>query len=92
MHISGRNLERPILKSPLSGLCAVALALQNRAPFEGGREGREHAERKSERGVASKGQRKKRTRENFGGGEGIRCHGPRHDCVNNLQGKKIMQL
>ena len=57
-------LERSILKLPLSKLCAVSLALQNRAFFEG-EKGEKGAEKRGGRGVTSKGGKKeKRTHEN----------------------------
>ena len=58
-------MERPILKLPVSKLCAVPLALQNRALLEGEKKGRKGVDKRGGRGMASKGGRKeKRTREN----------------------------
>ena len=44
---------------PLSKLCVVPFPLQNKALFEG-----EGAEKRGGRGVASRGKKEKRTREN----------------------------
>ena len=46
-------MERSILNLPLSELCAVRFALQNKALFEG-KKGRKGSERRGGRGVASK--------------------------------------
>ena len=57
-------VERSILELPLSKLCAVPLALQNRALFER-KKGRKGAEERGGRGVVSKGCKKEKgTREN----------------------------
>ena len=59
------TVERSILKLPLSKVCAVTLALQNRALLEGGRKGQKDADKRRGRGVANKGGKKEnRTREN----------------------------
>ena len=56
--------ERSILKLPLSKLCAVPFALQNRALFKGEKGGQRCLE-KGGKGVPSKeGKKEKRTREN----------------------------
>ena len=54
-------LERSILRLPLSKLCAVPFALQNRALFEG-----EKRVKKGGRGVASKGAKRKKGRTKIG--------------------------
>ena len=60
-------VERSTLKLPLSKLCAVLFALQNRALFEGKRRAKWCRE-KGKKGAASKGGKKeKRTRENRSG-------------------------
>ena len=51
-------LERSILKLPLSKLCVVPFALQNRALFEGGKRAKRFPEKGGGRGVASKGGQK----------------------------------
>ena len=57
-------MERSVLKLPLSKLCAVSLALENRA-FVEGEKGEKGAEKRGGRGVTSKGGKKeKRTHEN----------------------------
>ena len=69
MRISGRNFLPEICgevhpKLPLSKLCAVSLALQNRACLRGEKGGK-GAEKRGGRGATSKGGKKeKRTREN----------------------------
>ena len=57
-------VERSIPELPLSKLCTVPFALQNRALFEG-EKWRKCAEKRGGRGVATKrGKKEKRTREN----------------------------
>ena len=55
-----RTLERSIPELPLSKLCAVPFALQNRALFEGEKMARKCAEKRGGRGVASKGGKKEK--------------------------------
>ena len=52
------------MKLPLAKLCAVPLALQNRAILEGTK-GRKGAEKRAGRGVASKGAKRKKRRVKF---------------------------
>ena len=53
-------MDRSILKLPLSKLCAVPLALQNRALFEGKKKGQKVPRKGEVRGVASKGAKKEK--------------------------------
>ena len=55
-------VERSILKVPLSKLCAVPLALQNRALFEGRKRVDKCREQGRERGGQQKGQKKGRVK------------------------------
>ena len=58
-------MERPILKLPLSKLCAVPLCLQNRVLFKGEKRAKRCREKGMKRVVASKGgEKEKRTCEN----------------------------
>ena len=84
--ISFPNLvERSILKLPLPKLCAVPLALQNRAFFEG-REGAKGAEKRGGTRVASKGGKKeKRTRANRSAKEIITSTGASFCEISGLQ-------
>ena len=65
-------LERSIPELPLSKLCAVPLALHNRALFEGEKMAKMCREKGRRRGCQQRGQKEKRTRENRRGwvGEG----------------------
>ena len=57
-------LERSILKLPLSKLCAVPFALQNRALFEGEIRAKRCPEKGRKMGGQQRGKKEKRTREN----------------------------
>ena len=55
-----KSLERSILRLPLSKLCAVPFALQNRALFEGGEKGEKVPRKGEEREWPAKGQKGKK--------------------------------
>ena len=53
-------VERSILKLPLSKICAVPFALQNRAPFEGENRAKRQQKKGRKRGGQQRGQKGKK--------------------------------